>query len=215
MVTLNPAVVRAEVVERMTHEEFMQVAPEDRKAELIEGVMIMASPAFEPHEDLFGFLLTVLRAFVTHRKLGRVLGSRFAVYISESETYEPDILFVASERAHLVTEKKLTGAPDLVIEILSAGTARYDRGVKRDNYERSAVQELWLIDPYGPAGTQFYQRREGKLVEVSPVEGIVRSAAIPGFNLRVAWLWPNEDGELPDPIEVMRELSVISKEPNA
>lgn len=209
MITLNPAVARAEVVERMTHEEFMQVSPSDRKAELIEGVMVMASPAFAPHERLFAFLMTLLHAFVSYLKLGEVLGSRYAVYISETETYEPDILFVAAERAHLITEKKLTGAPDLVVEILSAGAERYDRGVKRDNYERAGVQELWLIDPYGPAGTQFYQRRQGKLVEVAPVSGIINSVAIAGFKLKVAWLWPEKEGALPAPVEILKELGVI------
>ncbi|MBI3360581.1 MAG: Uma2 family endonuclease [Chloroflexi bacterium] len=209
MAMLNPTVTRAEVIERMTHDEFMEFAPEDRKAELIEGVLIVASPAFEPHEDLFGFLFAVLRSFTSQLKLGRVLGSRYAVYISETETYEPDILFVAADRAHLITEKKLTGAPDLVIEILSAGTARFDRGVKRENYDRAGVRELWLIDPYGPAGTQFYQRREGRLVEIAPVDGIINSVAIPGFKLNIAWLWPKEGGELPSPIAVLKELGVI------
>ena len=210
MATLNPVIRRVETAaERWTHDDFMRLAPEGQKAELIEGIMVMASPAFAQHERLFAFLITVLRAYAGHLRLGEVLGSRYAVYISETETYEPDILFVAADRVHLITEKQLTGVPDLVIEILSAGTARYDRGVKRENYERAGVVELWLIDPYGPAGTQFYQRREENLVEVAPVEGIVNSAAIPGLKLKVSWLWPTQVGELPDPLEVLRELGIV------
>ncbi len=187
----------------------MDLAPDDRKAELIEGVMRMPSPALEAHERLFGFLVTILDVFVSHRRLGRVLGSRYAVHISETETYEPDILFVRSDRLHLITQRKLAGAPDLVVEILSAGTAGYDRGVKRLNYEEGGVQELWLIDPYGPAGTQFYQRREGRLIEVAPRDGILEAVAIPGLRLRVSWLWPDEADEFPDRVEVLQELGIV------
>jgi Uma2 family endonuclease len=96
-----------------------------------------------------------------------------------------------------------------VIGILSGSTAEYDRGVKRENYEKAGVRELWLIDPYGPAGTQFYQQQGDKLVEVAPVEGIIHSIALPNFQLRAAWLWPDEKGELPNSVAVLKELGVL------
>ena len=54
MSAANSAVARVETVERMPRDEFMDTAPEDRKAELIEGVSHVASPALEAHERLFG-----------------------------------------------------------------------------------------------------------------------------------------------------------------
>jgi Uma2 family endonuclease len=138
-----------------------------------------------------------------------VLGSRTAVYISETDTYEPDILFVAKARQHVISERKLLEAPDLVVEILSASTARYDRGPKLAGYSTAGVRELWLVDPYGPAGTQFFQRQGDSLVEVAPAQGILRSVALPNFDLRVAWLWPAENGALPNPVNVLRELGVV------
>jgi len=143
---------RVEVAERMTSEEFFRYAPEDQKAELIDGVMIMHSPPLVIHEKLQGFLYTLLRTYVEESDLGEVLGSRTPVELEVEQTYEPDILFVARERAGIVESKGVFGAPDLVIEILSAGTVHYDRGSKFRAYERAGVRELWLIDPYGPAG---------------------------------------------------------------
>jgi len=206
---LNPSVRRAEIVERLTHEDFMCLAPEDKKAELIDGEIIMPSPAFDSHERLQGFLMFILIGYTSKFKLGQVRGSRYAVRISESNTYEPDILFIRQERAHLITERELLEAPDLVIEIISASTARYDRGPKRENYEKAGVQEMWLIDPYGPAGTQFYQRQGDRLVEVAPVEGMIHSVALPNFKLKTDWLWPDESGELPNPLDVLRELGAV------
>ena len=91
----------------------------------------------------------------------------------------------------------------------SRSTAEYDRSVKRENYEKAGVRELWLIDPYGPAGTQFYQRPGDKSVEVAPVDGVVHSIALPNFKLRTAWLWPDEKGELPNSVTVLKELGVL------
>ena len=208
---LNPVVRRVETMEtqRLTHADFMRLAPEDQKAELIQGQMFVLPPSFYVHERLQGFLVSVLSLFASRFELGQVLGSRTAVYISDTDTYEPDILFVAKARAHIIIARTLLEAPDLVVEILSASTARYDLGPKRAGYASAGVRELWLIDPYGSAGTQFFQRQAGDLVEVAPVEGVLRSMALPGFELRVDWLWPDESGALPNPVTVLRELGVV------
>jgi Uma2 family endonuclease len=194
---------------RLTHADFMRLAPDNQKAELIEGEMVFLPPAFYAHERLQIFLINLLSLYAQRLKLGRVLGSRSAVFISETETYEPDVLFVSRAREYIITERKLVEAPDLVVEILSASTARHDRGAKLENYAKAGVRELWLIDPYGPAGTQFFQRPADNLVEVAPAEGVLISLALPNFRLRMAWLWPDTHGELPDPIEVLRELGAL------
>jgi Uma2 family endonuclease len=187
------ALSRVEVAERMTSEEFFRYAPEDQKAELIDGVMIVHSPPLVIHEKLFRFLFRLLAAYAEEHDLGEVLGSRTPVELEVEQTYEPDILFVARERAGIVESKGVFGAPDLVIEILSAGTVHYDRGSKFKAYERASVRELWLIDPHGPTGTEFYQLQGGRFVPVMPDrDGILRSAAVPGFWIDVAWLWPGE-----------------------
>jgi Uma2 family endonuclease len=194
--------------DRMTDDEFFQFAPEDRKAELIGGVLVMPSPAYYPHEDRQGFLLTTLRAFVRHNGLGVVLGSRTAVHLQTGENYEPDILFVAASREQIVRREGIFGAPDLVVELLSPGTATLDWGVKRRVYAQSGVRELWMIDPNGQDGSAFFQRDESGLKEVSLENGLLRSLAVPGFYLRAEWLWP-ASGELPDEIGVLKELGVV------
>src|SRR5713226_8525327 len=104
---LNPVVRRVETMEtqRLTHADFMRLAPEDQKAELIEGEMIVMPPPFFVHERLQGFLFSVLTLFASRFELGQVLGSRSAVVISDTDTYEPDILFVAKGREHIITDR--------------------------------------------------------------------------------------------------------------
>ncbi len=193
--------------DRMTDEEFFQFAPEDRKAELIGGVLVMPSPAQLPHEDRQGFLLTILRTFARHKRLGVVLGSRTAVQLQTGEIYEPDILFVASARSQIIRREGVFGPPDLVVELLSPGTATYDLGIKRRVYAQNGVRELWLIDPKGLDGSAFFQRGEGGLKETALEANVLRSLAVPGFYLRAEWLWPTS-GDLPDELTVLKELGV-------
>ena len=67
--------------------------------------------------------------------------------LSNTDVVQPDILFVSNQRAGIVTEDNVQGAPDLVIEILSPSTAERDRTFKRSLYARHGVQEYWLVDP--------------------------------------------------------------------
>lgn len=185
---------RVEVMERMTAADFFRDAPEDRKAELIDGVMIMPSPPLVIHERMQGFLSTLLRLYVEEKNIGEVFGSRTAVELELFYAPEPDILFVSKERRHIIGEKGIRGAPDFVIEILSASTAQNDRGGKLRAYERAGVREYWLIDPYGPTGTEFYQLQEGRFRPHAPdAEGSLSSVTVPGFWIDLDWLWSGRD----------------------
>lgn len=182
---------RVEVEERMTSEEFFREAPEDRKAELIDGILILPAAPFDTHERLYGFVFRLLAEYVERFDLGEVRGSRTAVELAHDQVYEPDILFVSRERLGILQEKGVFGAPDLVVEILSASTSFYDRGTKLRHYDQAGVRELWLLDPYGPDGTELYQRQDAGLRKASAdADGILHSVALPGFRLRLSWLWP-------------------------
>ena len=183
---------RVEIAERMSAADFYEFAP-DTKAELIDGVMVVLMPPLDIHESLFNFLYRLLGDYVDDHNLGIVRGSRTSVELDEDQVYEPDILFVAQARREIVQRKGVVGAPDLVIEILSASTAAHDRGAKLRGYERAGVSELWLIDPYGAVGTTFYQREAGRYTLIQPNErGKIFSRTILGFWINTAWLWPKD-----------------------
>ena len=67
--------------------------------------------------------------------------------LSEENVVQPDILFVARTRLHIVGKTNIPGAPDLVVEILSPGTRQKDLAIKRKIYARFGVQEYWIVDP--------------------------------------------------------------------
>jgi Uma2 family endonuclease len=183
------------IVGPMTAEEFFARldAPDERehcKSELIDGVLILFPAPLDIHERLFGFLFRLLADYVERLDLGEVRGSRSAVQLAQDQVYQPDVLFVSRDRMSLFQRHGVIGPPDLVIEILSRSTARHDRGAKLRAYERTGVREVWFIDPEGPQGLEILQRQGLRLQPVTPEDGVVRSIALPGFRLRLEWLWP-------------------------
>ena len=71
----------------------------------------------------------------------------FDVILEKASAVVPDLLFVSRDRLGVVTDRGVEGAPDLIVEIISSGTARRDRAEKAQLYARSGVRHYWLVDP--------------------------------------------------------------------
>ena len=120
---------------------------ETERYELLEGELVVVPSPNEYHQRISGNLQFLLRSFIREKGLGIVYDAPFDVVLSLENVVQPDIIFIAAERSHIITEDNVQGAPDLVIEILSPATARRDRTYKRTLYARHGVGEYWLVDP--------------------------------------------------------------------
>ena len=192
---------------KMTYEEFLAWADEDTLAEWVNGEVIMYSPASDRHQDIARFLTTVLSVFVETRNLGVIRPAPFQIKLgSDLPGREPDLLFVAVDHLDRLKETCLDGPADLVVEIVSPESAGRDRGDKFYEYARAGVPEYWLIDPE-MEWAEFYQLEKGRYrVAFSGKEGRYEALVLPGFWLRVEWLWLEP---LPKVLDVLRELGVI------
>ncbi|MFQ5813054.1 MAG: Uma2 family endonuclease [Anaerolineae bacterium] len=191
--------------QKMSYEEFLAWADEDTLAEWVDGEVVMYSPASDRHQDLVRFLTSVLSVYVETRDLGVIRPAPFQMKLEHGR--EPDLLFVARERLERLKETYLDGPADLVMEIVSPESAGRDRGEKFYEYEQAGIPEYWLIDPQTERA-EFYQlTAAGRYRPVLPdAEGIYRAEVLPGFWLRVAWLWQTP---LPPVLDVVRELGLI------
>lgn len=172
----------------MMFPQFLELVQEDQKADLIEGVLFMASPENIEHNDLVGWLNAVLREYVEHRELGRVTVNRVAYRVSDRSAPEPDIGFIDVSRAHIIRSGYVDGPPDVAIEVVSPDSMERDYRDKRTLYERAGVREYWLIDP-DERHVLLLQLENGAFTETRLAAGVLRSAAIPGFWLDASWLW--------------------------
>ncbi len=190
---------------KMTYEEFLAWADEDTLAEWVDGEVIMYSPASDRHQDISGFLESVLRSFVEVRQLGIVRSAPFQMKLAESGR-EPDLLFVAQTNLGRLKETCLDGPADLVVEIVSPESAGRDRGEKFYEYARGGVPEYWLIDPQTEWAEFYRLEEEHYRLAFGGQEGEYHALMLPGFALRVEWLWQTP---LPPILDAVRELGLI------
>ena len=99
------------------------------------------------HQSVSARLVTFLVTHVEFAGLGRVFAAPVDVELAPDTVVQPDIVVVLSANLDRITPSRIIGAPDLVVEILSPGTAGYDRREKQDAYARSGVGEYWIVDP--------------------------------------------------------------------
>jgi Uma2 family endonuclease len=193
---------------KMTYEEFLEWCNEDTWAEWVDGEIVLLSPASTRHQDISDFLVAILRTFVEARRLGRILSAPFQMKTGpELPGREPDIIFVSRENLERLKESHLEGPADLVIEIISRESLERDRGEKLEEYEEGGVREYWLIDPDRKEAEFYLLGEEGnyRLIFGGSV-GEYRSEVVPGFWLRVDWLW---EEPLPMVLDVIKELGLI------
>ncbi|MGH7496506.1 MAG: Uma2 family endonuclease [bacterium] len=179
---------RAETDELITFEQFYEMISEGVKADLLDGKIIRDSPAVPRHGLINSWLTQLLGLFVEQRGLGKVFIPTTTVRLSEYQAVEPDVFFISNERAHIIGEKYIDGAPDLCIEILSKSSRKHDRGHKFVLYAEHGVKEYWIIDP--PLDkVEFFENQNGIWQPIRPDEqGWLHSKVLPGFWLKPEWL---------------------------
>lgn len=127
--------------------EVFQSLPEGTLAQLINNQIIMSPAPSDAHQKTIDKIYRRLGDFVEKDQLGETRVAPYDVYLNRRNAYQPDIIFIANENLHKIKTNGLHGAPDLVIEILSPSSWHYDKGDKKDEYERNGVREYWIVDP--------------------------------------------------------------------
>jgi Uma2 family endonuclease len=193
---------------RMTYEEFLALDEEGARLEWVDGEVERMSPVTDEHQELAGFLLSLLRAFVEARQLGVVRFEPFQMKTAPNlPGRSPDLFFVANEHRSRITKMHLKGPADMVVEIISPDSRRRDRKTKFGEYEQGGVREYWLLDqPRKQA--EFYQLGEDGRYHPMPVgeDSVFHSGVLPGLWLKVEWLWQDPH---PPVLSVLREWGLI------
>ena len=133
---------------KLTFEEFCQLPESNLPHELIDGELRMPAAPNWRHQRILGNIYLLLRRHVEDRDLGYVALAPIDVVLDRARplVLQPDVLYVARERAAVVRDK-VYGAPDLTVEIFSGTGALFDRTEKASFYAQYGVREYWLVDP--------------------------------------------------------------------
>ena len=164
--------------------------PDDQlRHELIDGEHVVTPSPNTLHQTISLNLVRVLLPYLDRHRLGEVRYAPFDVKLSLFTVLVPDLVYFTSERfARVVNDRCATAAPDLVVEILSPGTRRRDKGRKRAVYDREGVREYWIVDPESRSITALRRpRADAGLTDVTTLTleagGVLESRLFPGLRI--------------------------------
>lgn len=118
---------------------------EEPAEELIGGQVVLMAPAVITHNRIKNNIAHRLTGYLSGRRCEFLPDGTGLILAENEDEYIPDGMVVCDPEK--VGWDAVHGAPDLVIEVLSPGTARNDRGRKKDMYERYGVREYWIVNP--------------------------------------------------------------------
>ena len=157
--------------------------PEDLRAELIDGELVMSPGPDRAHQTLVLRLVRVLDRHLGPSSDRRLLFAPFDVHLDKHNVLQPDVL-VLPEGTDASEPRPL---PTLVIEVISPSTATRDRGVKLERYRARGVREAWIVDRYQKT-IDVLDLAAGMSLVCRPGD-IACSAAVPGFSIDVTKLF--------------------------
>jgi len=133
--------------ESYTYEDYL-TWDESIRWELIDGVpYVMAGPNVA-HQTINGNLFLLLANFLKGKHCKVFLAGldvRLNADTLDNSAVQPDLLIVCD---HSIIDKgSIKGVPDMLVEILSPSTAKYDKTIKFEAYQKAGVREFWIIDP--------------------------------------------------------------------
>ena len=176
------------LVKTYTLEEFWALPepPDHSKLELIAGVLYMTPPPGYTHDNAVSRLNRVLSEYLINAgHPGTLYVPRAAIWTSTNTYLEPDLFYISAETEAALDPKHRTTA-DLVIEVISPGSAIYDRNTKADTYAALGIKELWLVDETAQTIEVRQQTAKTFAAGVVSAKGeTLNSAVLPGLSLAV------------------------------
>lgn len=168
---------------RYTYRDYLELGDEGRY-EIIEGDLYLTpSPGFK-HQNVVRKLARLLADWVESRDLGVVITAPFDVVLQEETILQPDILYLARENYHRLTDSCLKGPPDLVVEVISPASARQDRIKKSRLYQQHGVKEYWLVEPEAATVEIFTNAQDcWHLTGAFGKEEVLSSHLLPGLEI--------------------------------
>ena len=166
---------------QLSYEDLCRAREDGNRYELIEGELILVAAPSVWHQRLLLRLARLFSQAVMEPGLGEVFLSPLDVRFSDRSVVQPDLIVILADRAHVVDDALLEGAPSLVLEIESPSSRVRDRRTKAALYARNGVPEYWRVDPDDRAITVHADPAGGAYRTVRRETEIARSVTVPGL----------------------------------
>lgn len=137
---------------KYTYHDYLQWQNNERY-ELIDGIPYLMSPSPSvKHQRISRELLTELALFLRNKEC-EVFDAPFDVRLFAENKADEEVIHVVQPDLVLVCDKSklddkgCNGSPDIIIEVISPSTAKYDRWIKFKLYEQARVKQYWIVEP--------------------------------------------------------------------
>lgn len=175
---------------RLTYKDYCVLPEDGRRYEILDGDLYTSPSPVPLHQRVALRLGRIIQDFVEVRALGEAFIAPIDVLLGENDVVVPDLVYVSAARSQLVTDKNISGTPDLIVEIISPSTRDRDIRDKRNIYARFGVPFYWIIDPKPLSITelQLTGRAFAEVVELSR-EGVFIPRIFPDLKVDLARLF--------------------------
>lgn len=181
--------------------------PDDERWELIEGTAYDMSPApVRKHQKISSILHTIINNYLSGKPCESYAAPFDVLFPASKDQLTDEITTVVQPDISVICDKSIltdagcTGAPDMLIEILSPSTAKKDMDEKYHLYEKHGVKEYWVVDP-GSEYIRIFIPDENKkygpgklysLTDKSAPETTAESLLLKGFSIDFKELFRDE-----------------------
>ncbi|MFN3531074.1 MAG: Uma2 family endonuclease [Candidatus Brocadia sp.] len=168
---------------RMTYDDYLKI-DDNNRYEILNGELHMVPAPSTDHQGVSRNLEFLIWNFVKGKGLGKVFYAPVDVVFDDDEVFQPDIVFIKSERQGIISKNAIQGVPDLIVEIISPSSAFYDTVEKKEIYRKYGVKEYWLIFPEERV-IEVLTLEKGEYLEFckSKREGMVKSKILEGLEI--------------------------------
>ena len=170
-----------------TYEDYARLPDNGFRYEVIRGELHMSPAPSINHQRTVGTLFQQLNQFTNQHQLGECFIAQIDVNLPDlASPVQPDVLFISKDNADIIKENTIEGVPDLVTEVSSLSTAKYDRQTKFKTYAEAGVTEYWLADTNNFTLEVYVLRGQAyALLGKFGREEQAYSEALPGFTVPV------------------------------
>lgn len=173
-----------------TWDDFIALGEDDLR-ELIDGELLEVEVPNDAHELLLPLLIFYLVGWAETHGGGATFASGYKVRITNKRGVMPDVQFYRAERTPRGQRQGLAqGHPDLVVEVVSPSSVRYDRVVKMNWYASIGTPEYWIVDPQARTFERLVLEN-GRYLIADALEGdeVCRPASFEGLEIPLSKLW--------------------------
>jgi Uma2 family endonuclease len=125
-----------------------ETLPDDgNRYEIIDGVLYMTTAPSFFHQWIVFRLIELVGTPAHTQGIAFPAVAPVAVIMPGCDPVQPDFVMVLNKRASIIRDKRIYGVPDLIVEIMSPGSAIYDTQIKLNAYANAGVPEYAIIDP--------------------------------------------------------------------